>query len=72
MDTLKRSPFLRGAVESLYVQVAFHVIGGAGLGLLAAQVVPPSLAVVLALLFLGAAILGHWYAVWSDPGGTVR
>lgn len=65
---MKNTPFLRGAVENLYVQISFHAIGGAGVGLLAAQLLPAPIAIVLGVLFVSAAVLGHWYAVWSDPG----
>lgn len=62
------SPLLRSAVENLYVQIAFHALGGAGVGLLAAQLLPATIAIVVGVLFVSAAVLGHWYAVWSDPG----
>ena len=64
---MKNSRFLRSAVENLYVQITFHAVGGAGVGLLAAQLLPVTVAVVAGVLFVSAAVLGHWYAVWSDP-----
>ena len=67
MQRLKRSPFLRRAVEDLRVQVSFHVVGGVGLGLLLAQITPNEPAALLGALFIVAALMGHWYALWSDP-----
>ena len=63
---LKRSRVLRRAVEDPPIQVAFHVMGGAGLGLLAAHMLALPIAVAVGILLLAAAVLGHWYAVWSD------
>lgn len=65
---MKNSPFLRGAVENPYVQITFHAVGGAGMGLLAAPLLPVPTAIVLGVLLVSAAVLGHCYAVWSDPG----
>lgn len=58
---------LRRASSNQYVQTVFHAAGGAGAGLLLAPLLQYPIAVVLGLALLAAAILGHWYAVWSDP-----
>lgn len=64
---LRHHPRLRRAVENAYIQTAFHVAGGFGLGLLMAPITPRELGVLAALIFLAAAIIGHFIAVWSDP-----
>ena len=57
----------RRAAENPLVQTLFHAAGGCGLGLLTAPTLNREPQVILGVLFLAAAILGHWYAVLSDP-----
>ncbi len=64
---MRDNPFLRRAVENLYVQIAFHVAGGTGLGLFLASWLRQEASLVLGVTLVGVAVLGHWYAVWSDP-----
>src|SRR5262245_49069444 len=52
VPNLKRSRLLRGAVEDIRVQVAFHAMGGAGAGLIAAQFMPASVAFTCGLCLL--------------------
>ncbi len=66
-NTLRHHPRLRAAVENPYIQTAFHAAGGFGLGLFVAPVAPRELAIIVAVLLLAAAIIGHYIAVWSDP-----
>ena len=58
---------MRHLAENPYVQTAFHVAGGLGLGLLLAPFLQQRAAIVLGVLLLSAAVLGHWYAVLTDP-----
>lgn len=67
---MKQHSVLRQAVENPYIQTAFHAGGGLGLGLITAPLIPQTITLFLGGLFLSAAILGHWYAVWSDPNGN--
>ena len=67
MGWMRHSRLLRSAVENPRIQIAFHVGGGVGCGLLLARFMPPEAAAAVGVLLVGAAILGHWYAVWSDP-----
>lgn len=58
---------VRRLAENQYVQIAFHVAGGLGLGLFVSPWLQPKAAVVLGVVLMSAAVLGHWYAVLSDP-----
>lgn len=65
---MRRNRRLRAAVESPYIQTAFHAAGGMGLGFVVAGLIPDrGPAVVVGVLLLAAAVIGHFYAVWSDP-----
>ena len=64
---MKRNRMLRRAVENPYIQTVFHAGGGLGLGLITAPLISQTITPFLGGLLLSAAILGHWYAVWSDP-----
>ncbi|MBI2885598.1 MAG: hypothetical protein HYY02_00160 [Chloroflexi bacterium] len=68
MRAFKHNRLLRRAVERPLVQTLFHGAGGLGLGLLVAPLLQPGPTGAVGILLLAAAILGHWYAVWSDPG----
>ncbi len=57
---------MRRLTENPYVQIAFHVAGGLGLGLLVAPLLQQKSSVALGVLLLSASILGHWYAVLRD------
>ena len=58
---------MRRLAENPYVQTAFHVAGGIGLGVFLAPFLPQKAAMLLSVILLSAAILGHWYAVVTDP-----
>ncbi|MEK7215015.1 MAG: hypothetical protein AAB289_05410 [Chloroflexota bacterium] len=64
---MRRNPLLRRAVENPFIQIAFHVFGGMGLGFIVAGVAPGPVLLVMGVALLSAAVLGHFYAVWSDP-----
>ena len=65
--SLRYHPRLRSVVENPYIQTASHAAGGFGFGLLVAPFAPGGTAVVVALLLMAVAIIGHFIAVWSDP-----
>ena len=53
---------LRQATENIYVQTAFHVAGGTGFGLFLAGYLGAARP-WLAVLLMGAAVIGHIVAV---------
>lgn len=65
---MRHNRLLRRAVENAYIQTAFHVAGGIGLGLLLAPLLGLGNAAPLGIMLIAAAVVGHFYAVWSDPG----
>lgn len=64
---MRTNPVLRNMVEDPRIQTIFHVAGGLGLGLLISPIVPRRCATPAGLALVTMAVLGHWYAVWSDP-----
>lgn len=65
--SLRYHPRLRAFVENPYIQTASHAAGGFGFGLLVAPFAPAGAGVVVAILLMAVAIIGHYIAVWSDP-----
>jgi len=70
---MRRNRRLRAAVENPYIQTGFHAAGGLGLGFVLAGLIPDrGPAVAVGVVLLAAAVFGHFYAVWSDPGSRDR
>ena len=66
-EATKPKSLLRRAAENPLVQTTFHALGGLGFGLMLAGALPLDARVVIGVVLMSAAILGHWYAVLTDP-----
>ena len=64
---MRRNRHLRRAVENPYIQIAFHALGGVGLGFTIASMAPHPLLLEAGVALIATAVIGHFYAVWSDP-----
>ena len=71
-QSTERKTVFRRAAENQQVQVLFHALGGAGLGLLLAPTLDRGPQMIVGVVLLSAAILGHWYAILSDPARKHR